>query len=61
MKPVEIILRRGEEGRKRAIKGGESKIYCKHTCRYHNVSPVQLLYANKKFKNPNQTKPNTKV
>jgi hypothetical protein len=23
------------------------KIYCKHICKYHNVSPVQQLYANK--------------
>jgi hypothetical protein len=24
-----------------------TKIYCKHICKYHKVSPVQLLYANK--------------
>jgi hypothetical protein len=26
------------------------KIYFKHICKYHNVSPVQLLYANKIIK-----------
>jgi hypothetical protein len=25
-------------------------IHCRHKCKYHNVPPVQLLYANKKFK-----------
>jgi hypothetical protein len=29
---------------------GISKIYCENICKYHNLSPVQLLYANKKFK-----------
>jgi hypothetical protein len=24
----------------------EPKIYQKHVCKYHNVSPVQILYAN---------------
>jgi hypothetical protein len=26
---------------------GVNKMYCKHTCKYYNASPVQLLYANK--------------
>jgi hypothetical protein len=43
-KPVEIILRRG-----RMMEGVNlTKIYCKHICKYHNASPVQMLYANKK-------------
>jgi hypothetical protein len=42
MKPVEIVLRRGA-GKKRENNGcGESKIYCKHTCKFYNVSPIQL-------------------
>jgi hypothetical protein len=24
-----------------------TKIYCKHICKFHNVSLVQLLYADK--------------
>jgi hypothetical protein len=27
-----------------------TKIYCKHLCKCHNVSPIQILYANKKKK-----------
>jgi hypothetical protein len=48
MKLVEIVLRR-EEGKTRRTMEGVNliKIYCKHICKYHNVSPVQLLYANK--------------
>jgi hypothetical protein len=41
MKPVEIVLRRGGEGRRES--DGEvnlTKIHCKHICKYHNVSPV---------------------
>jgi hypothetical protein len=45
MKSVEIVLKMGDGGRGRMIRG-KSKIYCKHICKYHNVSPVQLLYAN---------------
>jgi hypothetical protein len=26
-----------------------TKIYCKHICKYHNVSSVQLWYANNNF------------
>jgi hypothetical protein len=29
--------------------GDKSKIYYKHIHKYHNVSPIQLLYANKNF------------
>jgi hypothetical protein len=39
MKPVEIVLRRGRKKRENDG-GGKSKIYCKHICKYHNVSPV---------------------
>jgi hypothetical protein len=43
MKLVEIVLRR-EEGKTRRTMEGVNliKIYCKHICKYHNVSPVQL-------------------
>jgi hypothetical protein len=44
---LEIDLRRGERKNRGA---GKSKMYCKHICKYHDVSPVQLLYANKIFK-----------
>jgi hypothetical protein len=39
MKPVEIVLRRGEEMREND--GGVNTIYCKHICKCHNES---LLY-----------------
>jgi hypothetical protein len=43
MKHFEIVLRRG-----RMMEGVNlTKIYSKHICKYHIVSPVQLLYANK--------------
>jgi hypothetical protein len=44
MKPVEIVLRRKGKGENN---GGvnPTKIYFIHICKYHNVSPVQLLYA----------------
>jgi hypothetical protein len=36
MKPVEIILR----GRRENMEGIKlTKIYCKHICKFHNVSP----------------------
>jgi hypothetical protein len=39
MKPVEIVLRRGKRGRGRMMERVNLiKIYCKHICRYHNVS-----------------------
>jgi hypothetical protein len=44
VKPVEIVLRGGREGKRKNDGGGKSKIYYKHICKYHNV---QLLYANK--------------
>jgi hypothetical protein len=52
MKPVEIVLRRRggvrRRGRGRMTEGvNPTKIYYKHTCKHHNVFPVQLLYANK--------------
>jgi hypothetical protein len=34
-------------GRENNGGGNLTKIYCKHTCKCHNVLPVQLLYANK--------------
>jgi hypothetical protein len=51
MKPVEIVLRRGEGGRGRMEGGNPTKVYFKHICKYCNVSPIKLLYANKAIKN----------
>jgi hypothetical protein len=51
IKPVEIVLSGGGE-RGITMEGVNlTKIYYKHICKYHSISPVQLLYANKKFKN----------
>jgi hypothetical protein len=45
IKPAEIVLGRGGE---REDDGRvKSEIYCKHICKYYNVTPVQLLYVNK--------------
>jgi hypothetical protein len=45
------ILKLFSEGRKEMKENngrGDSKIYCKHICKCHNVSsPVQLLFAKK--------------
>jgi hypothetical protein len=32
---------------------GKSEIYCKHICKYYNVTPVQILYVNKILKKEN--------
>jgi hypothetical protein len=44
MKPAEIVLRR-RGGRNRENNGGVNltKIYCKHMCKYHNVSPCTTV------------------
>jgi hypothetical protein len=42
MTPVETTLRRMMEGM------NLTKIYCKHSCKCHNVPPVQQLYGDKK-------------
>jgi hypothetical protein len=48
MKPVEIVLRKGEGERGRRMEGVNStKIYFRHICKYPDVLYVQLLYANK--------------
>jgi hypothetical protein len=47
MKRVEIEEK--GEGRK-TNGGGKSNIHCKHICKYQNVTPLQLLYANNFFK-----------
>jgi hypothetical protein len=48
MTPVEIVLRRGGGKEGRTMKRiNLTKIYFKHICKYHNVSLVRLLYANK--------------
>jgi hypothetical protein len=44
VKPVEVVLKRGR-GDKESNEAGKSETYCKHTCRYHNLSPIQILYA----------------
>jgi hypothetical protein len=40
MKPVEIFLRRRERENNPQ---GDSKIYCKHICKNHNVSPCTTI------------------
>jgi hypothetical protein len=35
--PVEIVLRSGERRKRENNRGGESKIYCKHIHKHHNV------------------------
>jgi hypothetical protein len=42
MKSVGIVLRRGG-GMKENNGGGESKIYYKHICKCHNVSPCMTI------------------
>jgi hypothetical protein len=37
MRPVETVLRMGGREIKESDGGGESKIYCKHFCKCHNV------------------------
>jgi hypothetical protein len=50
-KPVETVLRKVGWGRGKMMEGvNPTKIYFKQTCKYHNVSPAQLLYANKIIK-----------
>jgi hypothetical protein len=40
MKSVEIVLRRKAGGRGRMMEGiNPTRIYSKHMCKYHNVSP----------------------
>jgi hypothetical protein len=44
MKPVEIVLRRGEKGRGRMMEGvNPVKIYFKHVCKYHNASSCTTI------------------
>jgi hypothetical protein len=40
MKPVEIVLRR-QRGVKR--EKDLTKLYCKHICKYHNISPCTTI------------------
>jgi hypothetical protein len=43
-KLVEIILRRWEEGLGKTMEGMNLiKIYCKHICKSHNVSPCTII------------------
>jgi hypothetical protein len=50
MKTIVIVLRMGKGG-KRENDGrvNPTKIHCKHICKYHNVSPMQLLYTRKLY------------
>jgi hypothetical protein len=41
LKPVEIALRKGRKWENDG--GGKSKIYWKHICKYHNVSPCTTI------------------
>jgi hypothetical protein len=51
MTHVEVVLRRDEGGWGRTMKGVNLiKIHHKYICKYHNESPIKLLYANKFFK-----------
>jgi hypothetical protein len=45
MKLVEIVVKgRGKEGRGQTMEGVNlSYIYCKHICKYHNVSPCTTI------------------
>jgi hypothetical protein len=47
MKTYEIILRRG--GKRENDGEGKSKIYCKHICKYHNISCPCNYYMLIKF------------
>jgi hypothetical protein len=45
MKPVEMVARSSLGGERENDGRGEypNKTYCMHICKYHNVTPVQLL------------------
>jgi hypothetical protein len=44
MKSLEIVLRREKGRRRRTMEGVNStKIYCKHICKYQNVSPYAMI------------------
>jgi hypothetical protein len=43
MKPVEIVLRSGGAGKRENDEEGKSKIYCKHICKFYNVSPYTTI------------------
>jgi hypothetical protein len=44
MKPIEIILRKGEGIRGRMMEGVDpTKIYFKHICEYHSISPSTTI------------------
>jgi hypothetical protein len=52
MDSFKLVLRR-EEGRGRMMVGMNlTKVHCKHIWKcHHETPPVQLIYANKMFKN----------
>jgi hypothetical protein len=44
LKPIEIVLRRVGEKRGRMMEGVNlTKIYYKHICKYHNISPCRTI------------------
>jgi hypothetical protein len=49
MRPVETILRIGEERIKENGGGVEFRMYCKHFCKCHIVAPAQQQYSNRFF------------
>jgi hypothetical protein len=50
MKPVENFLRRWQGRQGRMMEWvNPTKIYFKHICKYYNISPCTILYANKIF------------
>jgi hypothetical protein len=49
MKPTEIVPRRRVGGKRGKDGENKSNIHCKHICKYHNISTLQLLYAKRGF------------
>jgi hypothetical protein len=43
VKPAEVVLRHGGGGGRRMEEVNLTKIHCKHMCKYHHVSPEQIL------------------
>jgi hypothetical protein len=43
MKSVKIVLRRGKGDWRTMVGVNLTNIYCKHICKYHNVSPCTTV------------------
>jgi hypothetical protein len=43
IKPAEIVLRKGEGGRRDKDGGDKSKIHCEHIYKYHNLSSCTTI------------------